>query len=236
MPAAAQGIDAVRLLTMHGSKGLEFPVVHIPGLTSASMPRSPNAVIARSVAPPNGLIAGASGSGIDATKEGIIEEQECLFFVALSRARDRLFLYHPTVSAIGRSRPRSPFLGRLCTTILNRSIVPSLTCPPVDGELPVPIKISGAFEFSDYQLALYERCPRRFLFTHILEVGGRRTESAFMKLHVAVQHVVDGLAQQLDDLPTLADIEAQLATEWDAHGPADDGYRRRGVQSESRGS
>ncbi|MEX2170732.1 MAG: UvrD-helicase domain-containing protein [Pirellulales bacterium] len=224
LPAAAQGIDAVRLMTMHGSKGLEFPVVHIPGLTSASMPRSPNAALARGIAPPDGLIAGASGSGIDATKQALVEEQECLFFVALSRARDRLFLYHPTITANGRSRPRSPFIGRLGATIRSQDIVPSLTLPPVDGELPVPIKIVGAFAFSDYQLALYERCPRRFLYTHVLEVGGRRTESAFMKLHVAVQHVVDGLSQQLDTQPSLAEIEIQLANEWDSHGPADHGY------------
>jgi ATP-dependent exoDNAse (exonuclease V) beta subunit len=32
IPEAAKGIDAVRLMTMHGSKGLEFPVVHIPGM------------------------------------------------------------------------------------------------------------------------------------------------------------------------------------------------------------
>lgn len=224
LPVAAQGIDAVRLLTMHGSKGLEFPVVHIPGLTAASMPRSPNAALARGVAPPDGMIAGASGSGIEATKEGIVEEQECLFFVALSRARDRLFLYHLTVTSNGRSQPRSPFIGRLGATFSSRNVVPALTCPPGDGELPVPVKIEGEFEFSDHQLALYQRCPRRFLFTHILEVGGRRTESAFMKLHVAVQHVVDGLSQILDTQPTLTEIEARLATEWDSHGPADDGY------------
>lgn len=224
LPVAAQGIDAVRLLTMHGSKGLEFPVVHIPGLTAASMPRSPNAALARGVAPPDGMIAGAAGSGIEATKEGIVEEQECLFFVALSRARDRLFLYHPTVTSNGRSRPRSPFIARLGKTFSSRNVVPALTCQPAEGELPVSIRIMGEFGFSDYQLALYQRCPRRFLFTHILEVGGRRTESAFMKLHVAVQHVVDGLSQTLDAQPTLAEIESQLESEWESHGPADDGY------------
>ncbi len=224
LPVAAQGIDAVRLLTMHGSKGLEFPVVHIPGLTAASMPRSPNTASARGVAPPDGMIAGASASGIEATKEGIVEEQECLFFVALSRARDRIFLYHPTVASNGRSRPLSPFITRLGAAISSRNVVPTLTCPPGEGELPVPVKITGEFAFSDHQLALYQRCPRRFLFTHILQVGGRRTESAFMKLHVAVQHVVDGLSQALDSPPTLTEIETQLENEWASNGPADDGY------------
>ncbi len=44
LPLAARGIDAVRLMTMHGSKGLEFPVVHIPGLNEGSLPRSAGAM------------------------------------------------------------------------------------------------------------------------------------------------------------------------------------------------
>ena len=52
LPLAAQGIDAVRLMTMHGSKGLEFPVVHIPGLNDGSLPRSPNASLSRRDPPP----------------------------------------------------------------------------------------------------------------------------------------------------------------------------------------
>ena len=38
VPAAALHIDAVRLLTIHGSKGLEFEAVHVPGLNVASLP------------------------------------------------------------------------------------------------------------------------------------------------------------------------------------------------------
>jgi superfamily I DNA/RNA helicase len=37
LPLAAQGIDAVRLMTMHGSKGLEFLVVHIPGMNDGKV-------------------------------------------------------------------------------------------------------------------------------------------------------------------------------------------------------
>ena len=40
VPAAALGMNAVRLMTVHGSKGLEFEAVHVPGLTVASFPSS----------------------------------------------------------------------------------------------------------------------------------------------------------------------------------------------------
>ena len=39
IPEAAQSIDAVRLMTIHGAKGLEFEVVHVPGLNKDTIPR-----------------------------------------------------------------------------------------------------------------------------------------------------------------------------------------------------
>ena len=40
LPEAAQSLDAVRIMTIHGSKGLEFKVLHLPALTSRSIPLS----------------------------------------------------------------------------------------------------------------------------------------------------------------------------------------------------
>ena len=88
----------------------------------------------------------------------------------------------------------------------------------------MPITIDGPFTFSDHQLALYERCPRRFLYTHILEIGGRRTESAFMKLHVVVQHVVDDISRHSDGPVPIGEIERWFSAAWDMHGPVDHGY------------
>src|SRR6185437_10943679 len=101
IPATAQGIDAVRLMTMHGSKGLEFPVVHIPGLNDGALPRYPNAMLSRGIPPTDGMIEGAEGKAVDAVRAALSAEQECLFFVSLSRARNRLFLYSPTKTANG---------------------------------------------------------------------------------------------------------------------------------------
>lgn len=224
LPSSAQSIDAVRLMTMHGSKGLEFEVVHIPGLTSASMPRSPNASLAKGISPPDGMIDGASGSGLDAARAAIAEEQECLFFVAISRARDRLFLYNPTLTSNGRNRPRSPFLDRLGGHVRARRISPITALPQDEGEIPIPIALDGNCSFTNHQLALHERCPRRFLYTHILEIGGRRTESAFMRLHVAVQQVVNDVCQSGGGPPSADDIAASLAAAWQSHGPVDHGF------------
>lgn len=45
-----------------------------------------------------------------------------------------------------------------------------------------------------------------------------------MRLHVAVQHVVNGISQDLGDSPSVSELEERLAAAWDAHGPADHGY------------
>ncbi|MCE9567299.1 MAG: UvrD-helicase domain-containing protein [Planctomycetes bacterium] len=223
LPAAAQGIDAVRLMTMHGSKGLEFRAVHIPGLTNSSLPRSPNALVAGTIIPPDGLIDGATGKAVDAVKEALSEEQQCLFFVALSRARDRLTLYSSTQKSNGADHPRSPFIDRLDGRIDIRRVRPmkALTASPEDS--PVPLTFDGPFAFTDHQLALYERCPRRFLYTHILDVGGRRNETAFMQLHAAVQKVIDGIGGKE---PSLAELTASLDVLWANHGPTDHGYEK----------
>ncbi len=223
LPAAADGINAVRLLTMHASKGLEFPVVHLPGLTSSSIPRSANASLARSVPAPDGMIDGATGSGYNAAREGLDEEQECLFFVALSRAKDRLFLYRARCKSNGHSNPASKFLANLGTTITTRQVIPQSEFSPEPIVAPVPVSLEDPFTFTDYQLALYERCPRRFLYAHVLRTGGRRKESAFMKLHVAVEHVLNDLLAQRDALPSTDEIESLIRASLESQGIESDG-------------
>jgi superfamily I DNA/RNA helicase len=82
VPAAALHLDAVKLLTVHGSKGLEFEAVHVPGLTVAGFPLSYRG---QRCLPPTGMIERASGSVSDDAKQSHQWEEECLFFVAVSR-------------------------------------------------------------------------------------------------------------------------------------------------------
>lgn len=222
LPAAARGIDAVRLMTIHGSKGLEFRAVHIPGMNADTLPRSPNHV--RGCPPPDGMVEGGQGTGLDVLKAGHVEEQECLFFVALSRARDRLLLYSPTRTANGRARGRSPFVERLGARIERVSIDPLSTLPVPADDLPVPVEFPTGILLTDHKLGLFERCPRRFLYTHVLDVGGRRTETPFMQMHGAVRSVVDGLIEDAVAEPSPAELDDRLAEAWDRQGLDDQGY------------
>lgn len=191
LPAAALGIDAVRLMTIHGAKGLEFPIVHLTGANQDSMP---GAFRPLKCPPPLGMIVGAVGSAEAVEREAQKQEQECLFYVAMSRARDRLFLYAAHSKKNRSRRALSEYVTRL-HSIQQRSITPMLELAPAAETLPLQVVFSGAVSFNAKAVALYESCPRRFLYTHLLEIGGRRQATTFMKMHEAVRSVCQDLIE-----------------------------------------
>jgi hypothetical protein len=205
------GLDAVKLMTVHSAKGLEFPVVHFPGMNRDTLPgnAAPPACL-----PPNGMIAGARDNALEAFRLGNSEERECLFYVAASRARDRLFFYAVTHNAKGATRPLSPYLDRMGSTLIRTSVSPTRVTPPPLTAMAVELVIQGPLRFSGPQVALYESCPRRFLYTHVLRIGGRRTETAYMRMHEAVRSVVQAVVAT--GIVTAADDPALVRSVTDA--------------------
>lgn len=186
LPAAAQGLDAVRLMTIHGSKGLEFEVVHLPSLNVRTIPRT---AATPPCPPPDGMVEGGHGNAVELFKLGQAEEQECLFYVALSRARDRFFAYAPTKQSDGKNRGLSPFLPRLGSGILQRKVQSGRPFPVDPEDVAIPLSIDGGLSFRGEQVALFESCPRRFFYTHVLRIGGRMTRTPFMQMHNIVRDV-----------------------------------------------
>lgn len=197
LPEAAQKIDAVRLMTMHGAKGLEFKVVHIPGMNQNTLPRAAQP----SPCPlPPGMVEGAGVDGVEFAKAEHAKEQECLFYVALSRAKDRLLLYAPTKNANNASRPISSFVQRIETLIDTTDVQPSRVLTAAAEDADIEIIIDSGICFDASQISLYDSCPRRFFYTHILQIGGRRTRTALTQLHDAVRavcqdHIEQGAAE-----------------------------------------
>ncbi|MHA6821388.1 UvrD-helicase domain-containing protein [Ralstonia pseudosolanacearum] len=221
LPTAAQGIDAIRLMTIHAAKGLEFPVVHLLGMNSDTLPR---AYKKGPCLPPDGMIAGADGKSTELLDTGHQEEQECLFYVALSRAKDRLFLYAPTQKANGHKRNLSPFVDRLGPDLVRQHHNISRELPKAPEEGEISLVIQGSLSFSAPQIALYESCPRRFFYTHILQTGGRRTTTAFMQMHEAVRSVVEEVLVARDQPMNAENLELKVAQALASQGLADHGY------------
>lgn len=210
IPQAASGIDAVRLMTMHGSKGLEFPVVHVPGMTKGTLPRGAQPP---ACAPPDGMIEGATGHGREITDREHVEEQQCLFYVALSRARDRLILYSPNQNVSGGTRNPSPFIDRMGGGLV-RSVVTPRDYGVVTAEAPVPIRYSGAPRFRQSELSLYERCPRRYFYTHVLKLGGRRTTTPYEDMHEVVRGAMRDLLTDIEAPVDAAALAALIDRHW----------------------
>jgi superfamily I DNA/RNA helicase len=221
LPAAASSIDAVRLMTIHGAKGLEFQAIHIPGLNEDTIPgrrRRPPLCL-----PPDGMIQGVNGTVADFLDQSREEEQECLFYVALSRARDRLVLYACSKDKANRNRRLSDgFISRLGPDLIKLNIVPKRTLPSTFCDTPIALDLTEPLQLSEHQIELFERCPRRFLYTHVLQTGGRRTATPFLQMHDGVRTLMKRMvAEEItscgDEL--IAEVEAVLRSEGlDEHG------------------
>ena len=221
LPSAAQAHDAVRLMTIHGSKGLEFKELHLPSLTKASLPSSAN--VNPPLRPPDGMIEGGSFRGLDTHKEDHEAEQECLFFVALSRAEDRVTLYAPSRQADHKRQGRSPFVDRIKAWLVTEIPVMESARGPSRAQV-VEVSFEAPVRLSPSQLAAYEKCARRFLYAHALKLGGRRTETPFMRMHSAVQATVDDLLAREQGPPNETELDALFGRHWAAHGPTVHGY------------
>ncbi len=216
-PEWASGLDAVRLLTVHAAKGLEFRAVYVPALAHTYFPlterRDP-------CPPPAGMLAQGDAEAHE-------EEEECLFFVALSRARDNLFLSYAARYGKTSRRP-SPLLPLIAAhtplptpvmAVDTEDVAPGEPSRPPPLEGPRPVLAASA-------LHVYMDCPRKFYYEYRLGLGGRREDSAYVQFHQCVYAVVRWIRQERAAGHAVDDgvAEERLAAEWAEHGPCDHAY------------
>jgi DNA helicase-2/ATP-dependent DNA helicase PcrA len=124
----AVAADAVTLITMHNTKGLEFPVVIATGLEEGLFPR-------------------------DDEEGEELEEQRRLFYVAITRAKDELYLsschwrrFHGRLFETGPSRFLTEMDGELIQTLDGRRIgaAPSAYGSPYGSRTPQAAPGTGA--------------------------------------------------------------------------------------------
>ena len=231
VPTAALHIDAVRLMTVHGSKGLEFEAVHLPGLTVASFPSSNKG---QRCPPPVGMIEGAELLSVsEAAKQAHTFEEECLFFVALSRAKSYLQIHLARKQPSGKNRKASPFLEWLPSDLIEEVVQPAILPLPDDATRSsiITVKLSNEWQLTDGRLASYEKCPRRFFYTHILGLGSARKTTAFSQTHDCLYDLLRWLADARRTAdPDITDTEAAFEKIWSKRGPIghafEEDYRR----------
>jgi DNA helicase-2/ATP-dependent DNA helicase PcrA len=128
--------DAVRLMTAHGVKGLEFPHVFVLRATSPSFPAS---FRERLVELPAELRDPDSAAGGD-DKTLHDQEERRLFYVAMTRARDSLHIYGK--QGIGQRDKTPP--GFMRELINNPRLQPWLRSRPALPSQPELIEIAAA--------------------------------------------------------------------------------------------
>ncbi|WP_376795576.1 UvrD-helicase domain-containing protein [Thermogemmatispora sp.] len=172
-----QEVDVVRVMTVHASKGLEFPVIYLPGLTQQRFPttRRHNPVPA-----PEGML---SLEGDEAALHDIGEA--CLFYVGVTRARDHLILSYSRQTGKRTARPSTflePLLAglppeRLMRREWRRQDQPALTANDKPAEKPELASVARPSEafieamqpevLSVSAIECYQQCPRKYLYSYI---------------------------------------------------------------------
>ena len=223
--------NIIQVMTVHASKGLEFPVVYMPGLVQN---RFPLTYRSSAVNAPDGMLL-AENTGRAAHDSG----EACLFYVGVTRARDHLVLSYSERYG-KKSYKRSLFLDSLEVAMSQERL--AWLVWEAHGEMeerveeslkPISIQPGARFldrmrstELSSSLIETYRRCPRQYAYSMIYHFDG--DADAYRLFRQATQQTVEALHKQLANiaenpgaLPTLGEMEELYKRYWRELGGED---------------
>ncbi len=208
LPPEAEALDAVRLLTAHAAKGLEFPVVFVPNLGAGQFPaRGRHDGIPE---PPD--LAETCGDALD--------EEACLFFVALSRAREHLIVSRAETRS-GSEKPIAPSPLLACLGPLPETPWPAGR-EHTDETPNAPALPSGPLpEYSQSALESYGRCPRQYYYAHVLKLPGAFLGGGYPQFLSCVRQTLNWREDQhaKSEIVTENALREKLEAVWAESGP-----------------
>ena len=250
--------DAVRLMTVHGAKGLEFPHVFILRMNAGAFPVRPRSHVFEF---PEALIKEERPQG-----DFHIQEERRLFYVAMTRARDRLTLTTLTDKKSKRSAFLDDFLmdamikskdvmqiapnvppaeaaassSSTSSTSSTSSLFPASAAPSrlfsrigawaesFHPAVPVPLQLSAS------AIDSYRTCPQRYLFSRFWQLpeGPRAAISFGSVMHTTIKRFVGELRKS--NRLAFDEVAGIFEGEWTSAGFEDDyqegEYKKDGIE------
>ncbi len=196
-------LDAVTVSTVHGAKGLEWPVVFVPCLSAQRFPSSKTGAVQGWMIPRSTFPA--------ARYEGTDADERRLFYVAMTRARDLLVLStHERVTT--RTAKPSPYFTEV--THGTATAWPTAFCPPSVMPKPgAPTEDKPTYSFSE--LAQYGQCPLQYRYRNRLNFEPRAVKE--LGYGHAVHHVLRRIAEHTvatGQVPGSSEIQALFHREF----------------------
>ncbi|MFZ5424465.1 MAG: ATP-dependent helicase [Patescibacteria group bacterium] len=225
--AEIQDIDTINLLTVHASKGLEFPVVFIVNLVGDRFPTRnrkdmieiPEAVIKESLP----------------TGNAHIQEERRLFYVGITRARKHLYMTLAKNYGGKRDKVPSGFLQETGLNMIEAEFIDKSNTANQIGIFglesgyrePKAEKITNfSPKFLSYsQIATYETCPLQYKYSYVLNIPSAPNHalSFGITLHDTLR---DFHASLMFDQPvSLEDVYQMYERNWQPLGYLDSEHR-----------
>ena len=166
--------NAVNILTVHSSKGLEFPVVFLVNLVAT---RFPSLHRREQIPIPESLIKEVLPEG-----DYHLQEERRLFYVGITRAQNRLYLTASNFYGEGkREKKLSPFvletLGEKVTELQSgkgtedhQLSIFDWGKPPEQKESRVTSRISPITYLSYSQISTFDTCPLQYRYRYLQKI------------------------------------------------------------------
>jgi len=222
-----EDFNAVNILTVHGAKGLEYPVVFMVNLVAQRFPsRNMNDAIPM----PEDLVKEVLDKKMSA-EESHMQEDRRLFYVGATRAKEKLYLTAASFYGDAKTKKKpSIFLYEILDRDVSEEFSGEKKDIGIDSfEAKAETSITGADvriqvvkNFSYSQLDTYEVCPRKYEYGYILKIPQKpnaalsfgitvhNTLNNFYTLHKRAQDGIEGIVQY----PTEEDMVELYGKNW----------------------
>ncbi len=225
--------NAVNILTVHSSKGLEFPVVFVVNLVTQ---RFPSRDRKEQIPVPDDLIKEVLPTGDES-----LQEERRLFYVAMTRARDKLYLSAARMYGEGRrERKLSPFLAESLGEDYIKNIVKKNTTQPVGQQLSLLDMVNTNIQMQESnnnsnvqqstqtpityisysQLATFQACPLHYKLRYVMNLPSAPSPalSYGISVHSALRDII--LSAKSKQVVTKDAIKDLLKKNWIKDGYA----------------